>query len=142
MLKGIPPIISPELLKIIAEMGHGDEIVLVDANYPGASMAREGAKLVRADGHGMCEMMCAILSLMPLDTYASPAYLMAKTKGDTTPTPIWDEFAEIVAEHSDAKLVELERSEFYNRSKKAYCILQTGETALYGNIILKKGVIG
>ncbi len=141
MLKGISPIISPELLKVIAEMGHGDEIVIVDGNYPAASMARNGAVLVRADGHGVCEMMRAILPLMPLDTYAQPAYIMAKTPGDTVATPIWDEFAAIVSEHSDAALEQIERGAFYERSKKAYCILQTGETALYGNIILKKGVV-
>lgn len=140
MLKGIPSILSPELLKVLMEMGHGDEIVIADGNFPSASMAKD-AILLRADGHGVCELMEAILTLMPLDTFAQPAYIMAKTPGDPAETPIWDEFDRIIAPHTEAKIEKLERYAFYERARKAYCILHTGESAVYANIILKKGVV-
>lgn len=146
MLKGIPNIISPDLLKVLHEMGHGDEIVLADGNFPGASMAKAGdgrkeAIFLRADGHGVCELLQAILKIFPLDTYAQPVYIMEKVEGDTVATPIWDEFDEILKEHTKEKVERLERYAFYERSKKAYCIIQTGESAQYANIILKKGVV-
>ncbi len=140
MLKGISKIISPELLKVLCEMGHGDEIVFSDGNFPGASMAKN-AILVRADGHGVCELLEAILPLFPLDTYAQPLYIMQKVAGDTVETPIWGEFERLTAPYTTAKPEQIERGEFYERSKKAYAIVQTGESALYANIILKKGVI-
>ena len=89
MLKGIPKIIPPELLKILCEMGHGDEIVIADGNFPAASM---GKRVVYLCGHGGCEVLSAVLKLFPLDTYQKPLYLMAKTPGDPTPTPIWQEY--------------------------------------------------
>lgn len=138
MLKGIPKIISPELLKILMEMGHGDEIVIGDGNFPGQ---RINEKCVRCDGHGVCELMEAILELFPLDTYEKPAYIMQKTPGDTVETPIWNKFEEIIAPHTDEKLEQIERFEFYERAKKAYAVVMTSEGALYANIILKKGVI-
>ena len=138
MLKGIPSIISPELLKILMEMGHGDEICIADGNFPGASHAQ---RLVRADGHGVPELLEAILKLFPLDTYAQPLYIMQKTPGDTVETPIWDTFAEIAAPYSDAKLEQIERFEFYERAKKCYAVIMTGESALYANLIIKKGVV-
>ncbi len=139
MLKGIPDLLSPEMLKTLMEMGHGDEIVLVDANYPAAACAR---RLLRADGHGAAELLRAILQLFPLDTYADPLFLMEKVKGDPVATPIWDEFREIVRQaEPDAKIRFLERYDFYERSRNAYAIVATGERALYGNILLKKGVI-
>ncbi len=142
MLKGIPDIISPELLKVLCEMGHGDEIVISDGNFPGASMAKaEDAIFLRADGHGVCELLEAILTVFPLDTYAKPVYIMEKVAGDTVETPIWGEFEKILSAHTNENMEKLERFEFYERSKKAYCILQTGESALYANIILKKGVV-
>ncbi len=146
MLKKIPSIISPDLLKVLCEMGHGDEIVLADGNFPGSSVAKAGpngkeAIYLRADGKGVCDLLAAILELFPLDTYAQPVYIMEKVEGDNVPTPIWDEFDAILKDHTDENVVKLERYAFYERSKSAYCILQTGETAQYANIILKKGVV-
>ena len=138
MLKKIPKILSPELVKILMEMGHGDEIVIADGNFPAASNARN---LVRADGHNIPELLEAILELFPLDIYEKPVYLMAVTPGDTVETPIWDEYKKIIAPHTADAPVEIERFAFYERAKKAYCVLATGESALYANIILKKGVI-
>lgn len=138
MLKGIPKILSPELLKIMMEMGHGDELVIGDGNFPGASV---NARCVRCDGHNVPELLKAILELYPLDTYAKPVYIMAKTPGDTVETPIWDEYAEIIKPYTEEKLEQIERFEFYERAKKAYAVVMTGESALYANIILKKGVV-
>ena len=140
MLKGIPSILSPELLKILMEMGHGDEIVLGDGNFPAASNAQ---RLVRLDGHGTCEILDAILQFLPLDTYVeAPVGLMAVTPGDDVKPVIWDEYREIIARHEGARDIEMiERFAFYERAKKAYAIVATGETALYANVILKKGVV-
>lgn len=140
MLKGIPKIISPELLKILMEMGHGDEIVIGDGNFPGQSVAKD-SKCVRCDGHGTCELLEAILTLFPLDTYAKPVYIMEKVPGDTVETPIWDEYRKIIAPHTKEDLEKIERFAFYERAKKAYAVVMTGESALYANVILKKGVI-
>lgn len=138
MLKGIPKIISPELLKILDEMGHGDEIVLADGNFPGESV---GQRCVRADGHGTAELLEAILKVLPLDTYAQPTYIMEKVPGDTVETPIWDTYREILKPYTAAELGTIERFAFYERSKKAYAVIMSGESALYANIILKKGVV-
>ena len=139
MLKGIPNIISPELLKILDEMGHGDEIVIGDGNFPAASNAK---RLIRCDGHNVPELLEAILKLMPLDTYVeSPVMLMATTKGDPTPV-IWKEYRDIIdASGSSAPMSEIERFAFYDRTKEAYAVIATIESALYANIILKKGVV-
>ncbi len=139
MLKGIPKIISPELIKILMEMGHGDEIVIGDGNFPGQGI---NEKCIRCDGHGVSELLEAILELFPLDTYQKPAYVMQVTPGDTVKTPIWEEYRKIIKPHTDEDLVEIERFEFYERAKKAYAVVMTSEDALYANIILKKGVIG
>lgn len=138
MLKGIPSIISPELLKILMEMGHGDELVIGDGNFPGASV---NERCVRLDGHGTVEVLKAILKLFPLDIYQKPAYIMEKVPGDTVETPILDEYAQILKEHTNDGLTPVERFAFYERAKKAYAVVMTGETALYANIILKKGVV-
>ena len=140
MLKGISPILSPDLLKILREMGHGDTIVLADGNFPGASLAQ---RLVRLDGHGCVPVLEAILRLMPLDSYVEePVKLMAVTPGDPVETPIWDEYRSVVAAHEpDKKIGFAERFEFYDLAKQAYCVVQTGEKALYANLILKKGVV-
>ncbi len=140
MLKGIPDIISPELLKILDEMGHGDEIVIGDGNFPAASNAK---RLVRLDGHGVPEILEAILKLVPLDPYVdSPVMLMQVTPGDDTDPIIWKDYERIVKEQSgDFKMSEIERFAFYERARNAYAIVATGETALYANIILKKGVV-
>lgn len=138
MLKGIPNIISPELLKILDEMGHGDELVIGDGNFPAAANAK---RLVRCDGHNVPELLDAILTLYPLDTYVdSPVVLMATTKGDPTPE-IWAEYQEIVDRHQKAEMSQIERFEFYERTRSAYAVVATSESALYANIILKKGVI-
>lgn len=140
MLKGIPSVISPELLKIIMEMGHGDELVIGDGNFPAASNAK---RLVRLDGHGVCEILDALLSLFPLDTYVeAPVGLMAVTPGDDAKPVIWDDYRRIIKEREgDHNIEMIERFEFYERSRNAYAIVATGETALYANIILKKGVV-
>jgi L-fucose mutarotase len=141
MLKGIPSILPPELLKILMEMGHGDEIVLADGNFPSASIAQ---RLVRCDGHGVPEILDAILRLFPLDPYVpAPVALMQVLPGDKVATPIWDVYMDIVnkLEAKNNKVENIERFAFYERAKKAYAIVATGEKALYANIILKKGVV-
>lgn len=138
MLKGIPKILSPELLKILSEMGHGDEIVLADGNFPAESL---NPRTVRADGHGAVELLKAILGLIPLDGYAECNFvLMQTTKGDPQPA-IWAEYEQIASEDENFKLGFEERFAFYERAKRAYAVIATGESALYANIILKKGVI-
>ena len=139
MLKGIPSILSPELLKILQEMGHGDEIVIGDANFPAAGLAK---RLVRLDGHGAPEVLDAILKLMPLDFMVeAPVILMHSSIGSPDPE-VWNKYHEIVdkrePEHNG--FTTIERYAFYERASKAYAIVTTGETAMRGNIILKKGV--
>lgn len=140
MLKGIPAILSPELLKIMMEMGHGDEIVIGDGNYPAAATAK---RLVRLDGHGVCEVLDAMLTFLPLDTYVEePVLLMNKTPGDNADTSIWDAYRALVEKHQPGtKVGFLERFDFYDRANKAYAVIATGETAVYANVILKKGVV-
>lgn len=138
MLKGIPDILSPELLKILDEMGHGDEIVIGDGNFPAASNAQ---RLVRLDGHNVPEILDAVLQLMPLDTYQVPVALMAVGAGDATPD-IWGTYHEICEKNNGrTAFEEIERFAFYERTRKAYAVIATSETALYANIILKKGVV-
>jgi len=141
MLKNIPSILSPELLKIIMEMGHGDEIVIADGNFPGASIAQ---RLVRLDGHGVPVVLEAILKLLPLDIYVdSPAALMQVVPGDDVETPIWEKYRKIITASGEKfdDFENVERFAFYERAKNAYAVIMTGESALYANIILKKGVV-
>lgn len=143
MLKGIPAILPPELLKVLCEMGHGDEITIGDANFPGASLC---SRVIRMDGHGVPEILDAILQLIPLDQYVEhPAALMQVVPGDPTETPIWDTYRQIVSRHEErgaACFEEVERFAFYDRVKeKSYAVIMSGETATYANVILKKGVI-
>lgn len=140
MLKGISPVISPELLKVLCEMGHGDEIVLADANYPGASMAK---RLLRADGISVTSLLEGIAPLFPFETYADPLMMMEVVKGDPVDPAIEAEFMEVIRQSDPdvASPVRLEKFEFYKRSQNAYALLMTGERRLYANIILKKGVI-
>ncbi|HHY83202.1 MAG TPA: L-fucose mutarotase [Clostridiales bacterium] len=141
MLKGIPSVLSPELLKILMEMGHGDEIVIADGNFPAASIAQ---RLVRCDGHGVPVLLDAILKLFPLDSYVEhPVILMEVVPGDPVKPVIWDEYRAIVKKHDEnaADFEHVERFAFYERAKKAYAVVATGEKALYANIILKKGVV-
>lgn len=144
MLKGIPVVLSPELLKILCEMGHSDRIVIADGNFPAESMGKN-AKVVRLDGHGTCEILDAILTLFPLDTYVDhPMNLMQVMPGDDVETPIWDEYRTIVEKHDDrgsAAIGNIERFAFYEEAKTAYAIIATGEKALYANIMLQKGVV-
>lgn len=140
MLKGISPILSPNLLKILMEMGHGDEIVIGDGNFPAASVAQ---RLVRLDGHGVPEILEAIMQLFPLDNYVeAPVCLMQVVKGDNVVPEIWDTYREIVRKYEgERKFAEIERFAFYERARKAYAVVASGETAIYANIILKKGVV-
>jgi L-fucose mutarotase len=146
MLKNVPSVLSPELLKVLCEMGHGDTIAIGDGNFPAASVAKaNGAALVRCDGHGVSELLGAVLEVFPLDAYVErPATLMQVVPGDDVATPIWDEYAEIIGRH-DARgrgaMRHIERFAFYEEAKQAFAVVATGERALYANIILKKGVI-
>lgn len=147
MLNHVPSILSPELLKVLAEMGHSDRICLGDGNFPGARMAKaKGAIFLRADGHGIPELLEAILQMMPLDTYVdTPAMLMEVGEQDKgLDVPIWKEYKDIVAKHDargEAAVGQYERFRFYDEAQDCYCIVQTGESAIYANIILQKGVI-
>jgi len=141
MLKNLSPLLSPELLKILCEMGHGDEIVLADGNFPAAS---HHDRVVRLDAHGGVEVLKAIMSVFPLDTYAEAnALLMEVVPGDNVETPIWAEYDAVLkgAEGDAVRMGNIERFAFYERAKKAYAVIATGEGALYANLILKKGVI-
>ena len=143
MLKGIPAILSPELLKVLCEMGHSDRLVISDGNFPAESMGKN-AIVIRADGHGVPELLDAILQVFPLDTYVEkPVNLMEVVPGDDVETPIWDTYKEIIArydERGNAVVGNIERFEFYKEAKEAYAIIATGEKALYANIMLQKGV--
>jgi len=140
MLKGIPPILSPELLKILREMGHGDEIILADGNFPAASIAR---RLVRSDGNTVPELLDAVLTVFPLDDYSDfPVGLMAVNPGDPVDPVIWKEYRTIIDKHDTMTDFEyIERFAFYERAKKAYAVVATSEGAQYANIILKMGVV-
>lgn len=141
MLKNVPPILSPELLKILMEMGHGDEIVLADGNFPAASIAR---RLIRCDGHGVPELLEAVLKFFPLDAYVErPVGLMAVVPGDKTKPTIWEQYRTILRASGEkfSDFEHIERFAFYDRAKQAYAVVATGEKALYANIVLKKGVL-
>jgi L-fucose mutarotase len=141
MLKNISSVLSPELLKVLMEMGHGDEIVIADGNFPAASIAQ---RLIRADGHGVPPILEAVLKLFPLDIYVKkPVALMQLVPGDTVKTPIWEEYRRIIKASGEKfdDFENVERFAFYERARKAYAVVATGESALYANIILKKGVV-
>lgn len=142
MLKGIPKILSPELLKVLCEMGHGDEIVIADANFPSANY---GKRVIRADGINGTAMLDAVLSVFPLDTYSDPnmvlMQLMECDVGKINPE-IWKRYKEIALnKDKNVKVGSIDRFDFYDRAKDAYAVITTGEEAVYANIILKKGVI-
>ncbi len=144
MLKNIPPILSPELLKVLCEMGHSDRLIISDGNFPAESMGKN-AIVIRCDGHGVPELLDAILTVFPLDTYVEkPVNLMEVMPNDPVETPIWDTYKEIIAKH-DSRGADavgcIERFAFYEETKKVYCIIATSEKALYANIMLQKGVI-
>lgn len=141
MLKGISPIISPELLKILAEMGHGDEIVIGDCNFPAVTM---GKRCVRADGNSATDLLDAILTLMPLDTFVEEPITLMKVVPGTFEgqPPIWDEFNKIIEKHEPGKKTQyIERFEFYERARNAFATIQSSEQALYACVILKKGTL-
>lgn len=141
MLKGISPILPPELLKIMMEMGHGDTLVIGDGNFPAAACAK---RLVRCDGHSVVPVLDAVLKLFPLDTTDSKPVRVMQVQDENAPQPaIWAEFRRVISdvEPEKTELTEIERFAFYEEAKKAYAIVATGETAIYANIILKKGVI-
>ena len=141
MLRNIPPILSPDLLHVLAAMGHGDEIVIADANFPAEA---KGARVIRADGIPATDMLQAVLALMPLDTFVDdPAHTMQVVGNPDEIPPAVAEFQAIIDAHADnpAKIATLERFAFYDRTETAFAVIQTGELRAYGNIILKKGVI-
>jgi L-fucose mutarotase len=141
MLKGLDPLLSPDLLATLRAMGHGDEIAIVDANFPAEAMAQ---RLVRLDGLSATAVLDAVLSVMPLDDFVPEAAWRMEVVGDpTAEQPIFAEFREVVArrESPQMRLAALERFAFYERARAAYAIVPTGERRLYGNIILKKGVV-
>ena len=142
MLKNIPKIVSPELLKTLAEMGHGDEIVIADGNFPAETF---GKRVIRADGISGAEMLDAVLTLLPLDTYSAPNFILMRLmdcdEGKINPI-IWKEYKNVADRHDrNVRIGQIERFEFYDRAKSAYAVIATGEEAVYANIILKKGVI-
>ena len=141
MLKGIPSLLSPDLMHALLSMGHGDEIVLADGNFPGPSHAR---RLIRADGLGVCALLEAIVRFLPLDGFVEDhAVVMAVVDPKAPEPPIWEEFRQILAhgEGSAVTLTAIERHAFYERARQAYCIVATSERALYANLLLKKGVV-
>lgn len=144
MLKGIPAILSPELLKVLCEMGHSDRLVIADGNFPSESVGKN-AIVIRMDGHKATDVLRAILQVFPLDTYAErPVNLMQVMPGDPVETPIWNEYQNIIEETTDFTkdcIGTIERFRFYEEAGKAYAIIATGETALYANILLQKGVV-
>ncbi|CEJ73646.1 transport protein RbsD/FucU [[Clostridium] sordellii] len=144
MLKNIPQILSPQLLKVLCEMGHSDQIVISDGNFPAESMGKDSI-VIRCDGHGVPELLDAILTVFPLDTYVDkPVSLMEVMPGDNVETPIWDTYKEIIQKYDnrgEETVGTIERFKFYDEAKKAYAIIATGEKALYANVILQKGVV-
>lgn len=138
MLKGISPVISPDLLKVLAEMGHGDEIVFSDAHFPAHTFGRAGAIVLRADGLAADRLLAGVIPLFELDSYATPVVMMEAVKGDMLDPAV--EKAYRAALRYNGRIDRMERYAFYERAKKAYAIVLTGETRKYGNVILKKGV--
>lgn len=141
MLKNVPSVLSPELFKVMMEMGHGDEIVLGDSNFPATST---NTNVIRCDGHSIPDLLDAILKFFPLDTFVDkPVSLMEVVPGDNVKPVIWNEYLKIINKHhnnfSDFEFIE--RFNFYNRTSDAFAVVATGEAALYGNIILKKGIV-
>jgi L-fucose mutarotase len=140
MLKNIDPILTPDLLRVLRAMGHGDEIAIVDANYPSSSA---GPQIVRLDGLDTTRVLDAVLSVMPLDEFVPEAAFYMQVVGDPTRIePTTKDFASVIAKHeSKTKLGSIERFAFYDRVKGAFAIVVTGERRLYGNILLKKGIV-
>ena len=141
MLKNVPPILSPELMHTLMSMGHGDEIVLADGNFPAASNAR---RLIRADGHGVPALLEAFVEFFPLDTYVEhPAVVMEVLPEDDIEPTIWEDYERILREAGgpELELGGMERHEFYARAREAFAVVATSESALYANLILVKGIV-
>ena len=140
MLKGISPLVSPELLAVLARMGHGDEIVLADAHFPGESF---NGRVLRADGLRIPALLDAVLPLFELDAYVdAPLVMMAAVEGDTLDPAVEQSYLVPIKKHAPEApaIARIDRFAFYERTKGAFAVLMTGETAKYGNILLKKGV--
>ncbi len=144
MLKGIPPVLSPELLKVLCEMGHGDVLVIADGNFPSESVGKDG-NVIRMDGHSVPDILEAVLSVFPLDRYVEqPVHLMKVVEGDQVEVLIWEDYKRIMMQKEglgEEATGYLERFDFYREAKKAYAVIATGEQALYANIMLQKGVV-
>jgi len=140
MLKGISPILSPDLLAALCRMGHGDEVVLADAHFPGESL---GVPVVRADGLAIPALLDAVLPLFELDSYVeAPVVMMAPVPGDTVDAAIEVVYRRAIDRHapSTPPIARIERFAFYERARRAFAVVMTGETAKYGNVLLRKGV--
>lgn len=144
MLKGISPLLSPQLLKVLCEMGHSDTIVIADGNFPAETMGKNGI-VIRMDGHGVPELLEAILQVFPLDQYVEkPVSLMERVPGDNADVSIWKTYEEMIsrAEKRGTDVIQrLERFAFYEEAKKAYAVIATSETSQYANVILQKGCV-
>lgn len=138
MLKGVSPVISPELLKILSEMGHGDEVVVCDAHFPAHRFGREGAAVLRADGIPADRLLAGIAPLFELDSYSTPVVMMEAVPGDELDPALESAYRSALG--YEGRIDRMERFRFYDRAKAAYAIVVSGETRKYGNIILKKGV--
>ena len=140
MLRGIPPTISPDLMHVLMSMGHSDELVLADGNFPAAANARQ---LVRADGLDVLDVLQAIASFFPLDSHADDHAVVMATVEDVPPPAIWQAFRDILCETEgrDVCITPIERFAFYERARRAFAIVATSESAIYANLILKKGVV-
>lgn len=140
MLKGIDPVISPELLKVLCEMGHGSEILFADGNFP--THDYDVKKIIRLDGVGIPAILKAIMPFFPLDTFVDKPTILMQPNADFGKEPIvWKKYREIIAKYQNINYDYLERFEFYDRCKKVYAIVATSELEIYANIILKKGVV-
>ena len=140
MLKGISPLLSPELLAVLCRMGHGDEIVLADAHFPGETM---NDRVLRADGLRIPDLLDAIVPLFELDEYVeTPLFMMAPVPGDELDPEVEKAYRAAIDKHAPdtPAVARVERFAFYEQAKQAFAVVMTGETAKYGNIILKKGV--
>lgn len=144
MLKGISPILSPQLLKVLCEMGHSDTIVIADGNFPAETMGKNGI-VIRMDGHGVPQILEAILQVFPLDQYVEkPVSLMERVPGDNADVSIWETYERMIEKEEErgTKVIQkLERFAFYEEAKKAYAVIATSETSQYANVILQKGCV-
>jgi L-fucose mutarotase len=140
VLKGISPVVSPELLKLLCEMGHGDELVLADSNFPGASMSR---RLLRSDGLSITALLDGIAPLFPFETYTDPLVMIKVDAGKKFDPAVEADFMQAIRRHDPSvpSPIRIDRFAFYERARNAYGVLMTGETRLYGCLIIKKGVI-